>query len=90
MKDYELVEYIARYLCDQAYEDPDEYYEDFNRDAAANVNIFGEYEGCRDHVFPKVYRWVDYEEAAYSILAFCRMVGIDVLSYVNKFEEDNK
>jgi len=57
------VEQYARYLCERKGEDPDSYYEEFNREAA----IWGQPD---EYVFPKVYAWKEYEDEAYVAVAF--------------------
>lgn len=90
MKKYELLEYIARYLCEVAGEDPDNYHVGFDREAADDVAEFGEYEGWRDYVFPKTYEWTKFVDGAYDWLRFCGKHKIDLLTYVNKYLAESK
>lgn len=90
MNRQELEEYIARWLCEEDNQNPDDYYEEFNRDAAAAVDCCGDYEGWYDDVFPKIYLWTRYQGQAYKLLDFCKDHGIDVLQYVlNKPEQED-
>ena len=57
------VEAYARHLCEMNGEDPDSYYEEFNREAA----MWGQDD---DYVFPKVYAWKEYESQAWQAVAF--------------------
>lgn len=90
MNRQELEEYIARWLCEEDNQNPDDYYEEFNRDAAASISHFGEYEGWRDDVFPKIYLWTRYEGQASKLLSFCKYHDIDVMQYVlNKPKQED-
>ena len=64
------VEQCARYLCEQDGQDPDSYYNDFNRSAAASVTHLGEYDGWEDDVFPRIYKWTEYHSHAYNACVY--------------------
>lgn len=59
-----LVKEVAQAMaCRDGY-DPNEFWEDFDRNAAATVSTSGEYDGWEDDVFPRTYRWEEYESKA--------------------------
>lgn len=59
-----LIERAARELAVLNGHDPDEYWEDFDRNAAATVTSHGDYQGWEADVFPGTYRWQEYEPQA--------------------------
>lgn len=65
-----LVKQAAMQLAKANGYDPNEYWEDFDRNAAATVSNFGDYEGWEEDVFPRTYRWQDYESQAAVLVEF--------------------
>lgn len=63
------VQIVARALALAAGYDPDEAWEEFDRDAAASVSASGEYDGWEDDVFIKHVRWKEFEHQARVALA---------------------
>ena len=60
------VEEIARVLCKADGKNPDQYWEEFDRNAAASM--YEEYPGWEEDVFPKQYAWWDYQYLAQAVV----------------------
>jgi hypothetical protein len=73
------VEQVARALAAQAGYDPDETWEEFDRNAAASVSYFGEYEGWQDVVFLKHVRWHEFVAPARAAMAATRRIDAAVV-----------
>ena len=65
-----LVKKTAMELAKSNGHDPNEYWEDFDRNAAATITNFGDYEGWEQEVFPRTYRWQEYEHQATVVVDF--------------------
>ena len=65
----ELLEAVARKLAAASGYDPDETWEEFDRNAAATVTNCGDYEGWQDDVFPKFIRWHEFVPQAETALS---------------------
>jgi hypothetical protein len=63
------LEIVARALARASGYDPDETWEEFDRNAAASMDANGEYDGWEDDVFPKRIRWKQFEYQARIALA---------------------
>ena len=66
----DLVKGLAKKLAAMDGHNPDEYWEDFDRNAAATLSTVGDYTGWEDDVFPKTFRWQDYEHKATVLVDF--------------------
>jgi len=62
------LERISRLLCTADGKNPDESWTEFDRNNAASVTTFGEYDGWEDDVFPTHFRWEEYTHMAQVIL----------------------
>lgn len=63
---YKEVEKYARHLCELDGKDPEDYYEEFDRDASAwNTHNEDEVE-----IFRKVYLWTEYESEAHRAVTY--------------------
>lgn len=63
-----MLEQIARVLCKADGKNPDQYWEEFDSNAAAN--IFDAYEGWEEDVFPRFYAWQDYAYLAQAVVDY--------------------
>lgn len=66
----EIVEQYARWLCEKDYKCPDDYYEEFDRNAAACLTHSEDYEGWEEDVFPKTYLWEEYKQQAQRAVSY--------------------
>jgi hypothetical protein len=60
---------IARIICTLKGKNPDEYYEEFNKDAAF-VGL------SEEDCFNKIYNWQDHLQEAYLVLSVMKELGV--------------
>lgn len=81
----DLVEEVARALAAYHGYDPNETWEEYDRNAGATMACMGNYPGWEDDVFPKTIRWHEYEGQARAAIAVvierCAKVAESVQSY---------
>lgn len=63
-----MIEQIARVLCKADGRNPDQYWEDFDHNAASRM--FEAYEGWQEDVFPRFYAWQDYTHLAQAVVDY--------------------
>jgi len=69
-----MLEQIARVLCKADGKNPDQYWEEFDHNAAASM--FEAYEGWEDDVFPKFYAWYDYTYLAQAVVDYLEKTNV--------------